>query len=469
MKRRRVEKLLAAILAAGVLVTSLGGCSLQDTSSGSDETTQEATGESDSGDAAEAAEESTGEEASAATEDEAESAEAASAETEVHEVYNLLPDIALTGLTSPNIEDRTDVEKAWPKTPADDSTLSIGWTEINQSSDFFVALKETAEAKAEEYGWNLSFLIADDDPQKQSQHIDTFISQQVDIIVVDPVNSSAPVQDIERAIDAGIPVLCVGTEPESCGALTTFCTNPFMDGFYAGEYASQSYEADEDVVAAVIIGVMGSSTSESRVCGEIAGMLYGRMEAKGTPYECEEDAYLDGYNLFQEMKQSGTGENTDAGFKIVGYGIGDWTVEGGLDAAEDLITANPDMNCMICENDFMAAGAIKALKSRNIMEQVKVYAAADGTSDGMDLIKSGELLCTGLGSPIEEATYAMDFINAIFYEDADCNNLPMSTAFNIGIITKENVDEYYDEGSKFYKTSDFVFPKSIDEISAENN
>ncbi|MGI6070040.1 MAG: sugar ABC transporter substrate-binding protein [Blautia sp.] len=451
MKRKQVNKWLAGILTAGMLVASLSGCSLQEKS--------DAKEEAPAAEATETPQEKTEEKGE----------EAKTADSGLHEIYSLLPDLALTGLISPDIADRTDVEKAWPKTPADPAKLKIGWTEINQSSDFFIALKDTAEEKAKEYGWELSFLIANDDPQTQSQHIDTFISQDVDIIVVDPVNSSAPIRDIERAIDAGIPVLCVGTEPEACGAITTFCTNPFIDGFQAGEYTSKLYQADEDVLATVIIGVMGSSTSESRVCGQISGMLYGRMEAKGTPYACVEDAYLDGYHLFQDLKTSGKGENAGAGVKILGYGTGSWTVEGGLDAAEDLCTANPDMNCLIAENDFMAAGAIKALKSSNMMENVKVYAAADGTAEGLKLIQSGELVCTGLGSPVEEASYAMDFINAIFNEGKDCSNLPMSTAFNIGIITKDNVNDYYEEGNKFYKTSDFVYPKSIAEIREANS
>lgn len=461
MMKKQGNKWLAGILAAGMLTVSLSGCSLQEKAAD--------TSQNEETDAAETAiqkEETTD---TPEAEPEGEAADASASDAKLHEIYSLLPDLALTGLISPDIKDRTDVEKAWPKTPADASKLRIGWTEINQSSDFFIALKDTAEEKAEEYGWDLSFLIANDDPQIQSQHIDTFISQGVDIIVVDPVNSSAPIRDIERAIDAGIPVLCVGTEPESCGALTTFCTNPFIDGFQAGEYTSKLYGDEEEVLATVIIGVMGSSTSESRVCGQISGMLYGRMEAKGTPYACVEDAYLDGYHLFQDLKTSGKGENPGAGVKILGYGTGNWTVEGGLDAAEDLCTANPNMNCLIAENDFMAAGAIKALKSSNMMENVKVYAAADGTAEGLKLIQSGELICTGLGSPVEEASYAMDFIDAIFNDGKDCSNLPMSTAFNIGIITKENVDEYYEEGNKFYKTSEFVYPKSIAEIRESNS
>ncbi len=288
----------------------------------------------------------------------------------------------------------------------------------------------------------------------------------MDIIVVDPVNSSAPVRDIERAVAAGIPVITVGTVPEDCPILTTFCTNPFIDGYMGGQYTAPSFDKNQDILATVVIGVMGSSTSESRVAGQIAGLLHSRMAARGTPYAMDEDAWLDGFNLFQTLKASGRGEHAGAGLKILGFGVGSWTIEGGLAAAEDLITANPSMNLMIAENDFMAAGALQALRLVGMEDKVKIFAAADGTIEGLDMIKDGTLLCTGLGSPEEEARFALGFIKAIFEEGKDPNNLPLSSPFNIGIITKENVDQYYDPNSKFYKIADFVFPKTIPEIKA---
>lgn len=218
----------------------------------------------------------------------------------------------------------------------------------------------------------------------------------------------------------------------------------------------------------MIVGVMGSSCTESRLCGAVSGILKQRMEAKGTPYASDEDAWLAGYNLFEEIKSNGKGGSDEAGFQVTGYGTGDWTIEGGLAAAEDLCTANAGMNLMISENDFMAAGALKALTSANMKDQVKIGSVADGTREGLDLIKSGDLLCTGLNSGIEQGEWAIDFIHAIFEEGKDCSDLPLESLFTPGVISKENVDEMYDESIGFYKTQEFQFPQSIPELKAEN-
>lgn len=384
----------------------------------------------------------------------------------VHEIYQLMPQLSLAGIVDPNQSDRTGLDKAWPKTPKDPEKLVIGWSEINQSSDWFIAVKTSAEEQAKKYGYTLEFLVANDDTQAQSQHVDTFITKGVDIIVVDPVNSSAPVEDINRAVEAGIPVLCTGAVPEDCAALTTLCSNTYMNGYEVGKYTAAQFDADEEIIATMLVGVMGSSCTESRLCGAVAGILSARMEAKGTPYASDEDAWLAGYYMFEEIKKSGKATNAEAGFTVAGYGTGSWTVEGGLAAAEDLCTANADMNLMLCENDFMGAGGIRALKSAGIFDNVTVAAVADGTTAGLDLIKSGELLCTGLNSGFEQGAWAIDFIHAIFEEGADCNNLPLGSYFTPGVIHAGNVDDYYEEGSVFYKSKEFTFPRNIAEIKA---
>lgn len=387
--------------------------------------------------------------------------------TESGDIYSKLPDLALSGITSPDLADRSDVEKAWPKTPASEDTIVIGWTEINQASDWFVGVKEGAEQRAEELGFQLQFLVAEDDPQTQSQHVDTFISQGVDIIVLDPVNSSAPVNDINRAVEAGIPVVCIGTVPEDCQALTTLTANPFLNGYECGKVIGAQYDASEDIISTAILGVMGSSTSESRTCGMMAGILEQRMEAKGSAYASQEDAWLAGYNMFQDLKTGGKAENADAGFYVNGFGVGEWTVEGGLTAAEDLITANPDMNLILAENDFMAAGAYSALETAGMVDQVKIGAAADGTRVGLDMIKAGQLICTGPNSGQAQGAWAIDFINMIFNEGADPSNLPLGSYFESYAITAENVEEIYDPNLVFFKVGEFEFPASIPEIKGE--
>lgn len=388
---------------------------------------------------------------------------------EIHEVYTMTSELCFAGLINPYMKDRADVEKAWPKERASEDTVSIGMSAQSLASDFFVTLNSTIEEACEKYGYKLTLLNADGDTQKQSEHIDTFISTGVDLILIDPIDSTTPVNDINRAIEAGIPVIAIGTQPEDCGILTTICSDCFMNGFEAGKYAITcgAMAAEDPILATVIIGVMGSSTSESRVCGMIAGLLYSRMEQAGTPYECVEDAYLAGYDMFQTLKTTGKAENADTNFSILGMGIGEWTVEGGLAAAEDLCTASPDMNLIICENDFMAAGARKALASAGINDNVEIICASDGTVEGLEMIMNGDILCTGLGSPVEEGVFTVELIHAIFEEGADPSNLPGISPFNIGIINKENVEEYYEEGNSYYKVSEFTFPDTIPEIKAE--
>ncbi len=377
-----------------------------------------------------------------------------------------MPHIALSGIVDPNMEDRANIDKAWPKTPANPKKIRIGWTEINQVSDWFIGVRISAEAEAKKYGYDLSFLIADDDANTQSQHIDTFITQGVDVIVVDPVNASAPVRDIERAVEAGIPVICSSAVPEDSPILTTLTANPFMNGFEAGKYIVTKFNKDQQIIATMLAGVMGSSSTESRLAGVMGGIYYARRAEQGKPYAQVEDAWLDGFNFFEKVKAAGKGEDASINFVLRGYGIGNWSVEGGLSAGEDLCTANPDMNLMIAENDFMAAGAVKALKGAGMMEKVVVAAAADGTIEGMELIKDGEMICTGFNSGYEQGAFTIDFIHAIFEQGKDPNNLPLGSYFSAGIITKANVDKYYVPGEKFFKSSGFVYPKSITEIKA---
>ncbi len=402
-----------------------------------------------------------------------EASSAAAGDVGSHEIYTKLPNSALSGVIDPNMPSRADVNKAWPKTPKDPSKIVVGWTEINQDNDWFIGVRDAAVALSEKYGFQLNFMNADNDVNTQSQHIDTFISQGVDIIVVDAINVVGPVEDIKRAVEAGIPVICIGTVPDDCPILTTVAPNGFELGFESGQYIAKQFDPDEEIVSSLIIGVMGSSASESRLCGMISGVLYERAQAKGKAYATEQDAWLDGFNAFSNIQQSGTYDNADLGFKVVAWGTGNWTVEGGLAAAEDIITAHgSEMNLIMPDNDFMAVGAITALRNAGLQDSIKIGTSADGTVEGMDMVKSGELICTGAMSGPETGAAAIEFINDIFNNGFDPSNLPLGSYFPANIITSENIEQFYPTDksgfdAKFYKTPQYTSPKTIDEIKAE--
>ncbi len=457
----KVRKILVFALVLCIVTASvLTGCT---------ETTDEAagnsSGEATTGDSGEATTVDSGS-ADSGTQDEG----GESGDAELAEIYKLTPATSLSGVIGPNLQSRADIDKAWPKTPADPNKIVIGWTEITMGNPWFVAMMEAAQAKADEYGFVLDVLVADGSVEKQSEHIDSFITKGVDIIVVDPCDVLGPVNDIKRAVEAGIPVVGMGTVMDSSAPiLTTVCLNPFEVGYACGEYTGNSFDADEQINLAVIIGVMGNSTSESRICGGISGIVAARQKAMGT-FTTKEDAMLIGYYLFDDIKKTGKCNDPDLKISCLGWGDGNWTEEGGLAAAEDILTANGDkLNLIIACNDFEGAGALKAVKARGLEDQIEIANFADGSREGLQLVKDGEMLCTGTFAGPAFGAGTIEFIKQIFIDGKDPSNLPMGTYSPVDVINRENMDEYWDPdpSNPFYILPEFEFPKSIPEIIAD--
>jgi ribose transport system substrate-binding protein len=386
---------------------------------------------------------------------------------EKEKIYALMPNTSLSGVVDPYMADRASIKKAWPKTPADPAHVQVGWTEITLGNPWFIELKKGAERVGAKYGFNIDFQVADGDLQRQCSHIDTFITKKVDVIVVDPTDTLGVSACINRAVDAGIPVVTLGTVPESSARiLTTITPNPYANGWNTGLYIGKSAGKDP-MTAALIIGVVGNSTSESRLNGMVSGIVYDRMQEFNVPGS-KEDAMLRGFNLFQQAKTSGKFEDPELKFKVVSLSEGKWTEEGGLAASENILSAHAkDINFIIADNDWMGLGALRAI--RNVgATGIKVATSADGSRVALESIKKGDLLVTGTFSGEQTGVSTMEFLNDIFHKGLDASDLPMGSYFASYAITKENVDQFIDPNpeNKFYKYT--VVPvKSIPEIKAE--
>lgn len=90
--------------------------------------------------------------------------------------------------------------------------VQIGVSEINLSLPFFVQMQEASEAIAEAYGSTVVWQSADGSIEKQISTIESYIAQQKDAILIDPINAEALVDVINRATQAGIPVVTMGNQ-----------------------------------------------------------------------------------------------------------------------------------------------------------------------------------------------------------------------------------------------------------------
>lgn len=190
------------------------------------------------------------------------------------------------------------------------------------------------------------------DPQKQLNQVDDAIMQEVDAIVIVPIDYSGITPGVKAANDAGIPVVCLGIESEGGDYTFVGCQNRDA-GVMQAEYMAEALP--EGAKALYLSGTPG---------------LYHSVERR--------DGF---YDTMQEKRPD---------VEILGEMTGEYTRDKAQKVVEDWCQSYPEFDAIVCANDQMALGAIEALKAANRLEGVLV-AGVDATEDAMNKIKDGEM------------------------------------------------------------------------------
>lgn len=317
--------------------------------------------------------------------------------------------------------------------------FSIGFALKVQDAPYFVSLAEKVKEFGSEYGWDITVLDAGGDLQQESANMDTFIAQGKDLIFVDAIEPDAIVPKINAAAEMGIPVINLDSGvSEDANDVTTVYSDNKENGRLVG-VAYAEHVGDEEIDAVILSGAQGNVAGLERRTGLFAGIIQGKLGIE------EDEAWTLAEEFEQELTSSGKASNDEAGFHVLGQGWGEWTEPVGLAAAEDLITANPNITAFLGENDDMLFGAITALGTSGLQD-VDIVAAADGAQEAMDMIREGTYFATGLNSPSLVAQKGVDIAYEILVDGADADSYERITLTKPAAITAENVDEYYDLG-----------------------
>ena len=89
----------------------------------------------------------------------------------------------------------------------------IGVTLSAFEHQFLVNLRRAMEEKAKEMGVQIQFVEAQGDIGKQLNQIQTFISQGIDAIIVNPVDTTATPKMTKLVTEAKIPLVYVNLQP----------------------------------------------------------------------------------------------------------------------------------------------------------------------------------------------------------------------------------------------------------------
>ncbi|WP_298823881.1 ribose ABC transporter substrate-binding protein RbsB [uncultured Planococcus sp.] len=225
---------------------------------------------------------------------------------------------------------------------------TIGFSISTLNNPFFVTLNEGAEAKAEELGATLTVVDAQDNASKQASDVEDLIQQEVDLIMINPVDSEAVAAAVESANAANIPVITVDRSAAGGEVVSHIASDNIAGGEMAGEHLVSI--VGEGAQVAELEGVSGSSAARER----------------------------------------GEGFNNVAAdsLEVVAKQTANFNRSEGLSVMENILQANPDITGVFAHNDEMALGALEAIEASG--KDIAVV-GFDANEDAVKAVEEGRL------------------------------------------------------------------------------
>lgn len=272
--------------------------------------------------------------------------------------------LLLTGCGAATLEGEGESVKEVNEKEASELVIGVSISTLN--NPFFVSLEDGINKLANENGTEVKSLDAQNDTAKQTNDIDDLIQQGVDILLINPVDSSAISPAVESANANGIPVITIDRSSEGGKVLALVASDNVEGGEMAAEYIKQI--SGENVETVQLEGVPGASASRERGKGFM--------------------------NIAEES------------LNVIDSQTANFDRAEGLTVMENMLQANPSIKAVFAQNDEMALGAIEAIKAAGLSDSIQVV-GFDGTEDGINSVKDGILSATVAQQPEEMGRLAL--------------------------------------------------------------
>ncbi|MBQ7903827.1 MAG: galactose ABC transporter substrate-binding protein [Oscillospiraceae bacterium] len=256
----------------------------------------------------------------------------------------------------------------------------------NEIADYFKTL-ETDTVK-----YDVTFVDGKNSMDEQSNQIDTFITQGMDVIICNLVQTSSAEVIIDKVVAADIPLVLINREP-------------------LGDNGDESYAGILDNPTVCYVG------ADARQSGTYQGEIVLSLEDKGD---------INGDGTVKYIMIMGDVENpdaqyrtefsvkalTDAGVKVecLYQDTAAWDQTKGQELVANALTQfGKDIEVVFCNNDGMALGAAQALKDAGRVVGEDVYLlGVDALTECVEMVGNGEMTGTVLNDHIGQSHAAVD-------------------------------------------------------------
>ncbi|MDD3218805.1 MAG: substrate-binding domain-containing protein [Lachnospiraceae bacterium] len=230
-------------------------------------------------------------------------------------------------------------------------------------------------------------------------NISDMISRDVDMLFLSTCDANAVIPAIIECTNAGVPVIMIDTPIEDASSvLSTVCSDNYMGGQLAADALVKAVGEDATIVT-----------------------------------------YTYNANLVAALRGSGfidTVKEKYPNVTLVNYDGNMPVTDTAMEVMEDILISTPDIDGVFCINDPAAIGCSAAVKSAGKSDQIKIV-GFDGSEEGIDLIKAGEMLGSTTQYPYEMGKTALEAGNSYLSGEEIDNEI----IIDVGYIDLENLPE----------------------------
>lgn len=278
----------------------------------------------------------------------------------------------------------------------------FGVTYMTMNNPFYEIMNNELTKVVEANGDELIALDPALDVDKQIEQIEYLISQHVEGIFVNPVDSTAVLPVLKTARENGIPVVVV----DSPIGDDTLCNSTIVsDNYDAGVQCAQDMMERMQSADIVLLRHSAVSSADERIRGF-----------------CDTIAPYPQYRIVNEAECEGQ-------------------LEIAMPFMQEILAETENIDVVMALNDPSALGAMAALESYGKTD-VLVY-GVDGTPDMKALIgKSSMAAGTAAQSPIQIGRIAGEHMYALLKNET----VEKTTVIPVSLITADNISDYDEKG-----------------------
>lgn len=201
----------------------------------------------------------------------------------------------------------------------------------------------------------LKFASANDNDRLQKQQIEQFIKEGVNLLIVSPNQIHTISSVIDKAYDAGIPVILFDRKTDSKKYTAFIGADNYEAGYEIGNFIGQQLDGKGNI--AEICGLQASSPAIERNRG-----------------------FMDALKNY-------------SGIKVIARKHGDWVKESGVMAMDSVLSQTKEpIQYVFAQNDRMALGALQSIKKHKV-KGIRIVGidALPVPGGGMENVRDGNL------------------------------------------------------------------------------